>query len=180
MNAGESVPVNKFNTERLAVYDWTPTIEHQAQRFELETALSGLLTARVLEHLPPSLRTHPGPDGIARWIDARVAESDVLLIEQKDNGNLIGLMILSADGEYGAGCKVHIGYLLAEAAWGQGIATELVAGFVAAMKPFKPVQVIGGVDKGNPSSARVLQKAGFVADVDNSHPDLVFYVQFIE
>ena len=180
MSAGESVPVNKFNTERLAVYDWTPTVEHQAQRFELETALSGLLTVRVLEHLPPSLRPHPDLDGIARWIDARVAASDVLLVEEKDNGKLIGLMILSAEREDGAGLKVHIGYLLAEAAWGQGIATELVAGFVAAMKPFKPVQVIGGVDKGNPSSARVLQKAGFTADLDNSHPDLVFYVLVIE
>ncbi len=180
MGAGEPVPVNEFNTERLAVYDWTPTVEHQAQRLELETALTGLLTTRVLEHLPPSLRPQPGPDGVARWIDARVAESDILLVEQKDNGNLIGLMILSAEREYDAGLKVRIGYLLAEAAWGQGIATELVAGFVAAMKPFKPVQVIGGVDKGNPSSARVLQKAGFIADVDNSHPDLVFYVLVID
>ena len=66
MGAGEPVPVNEFNTERLAVYDWTPTVEHQAQRIELETALSGLLAARVLEHLPPSLRPHSGPGGIAQ------------------------------------------------------------------------------------------------------------------
>ena len=75
---------------------------------------------------------------------------------------------------------VHIGYLLAETVWGQGIATELMKGFVSSVKNNGPLRLAGGVDRGNPASARVLQKAGFVVEPDLSAPDIDMYALNID
>ena len=172
--------ITKFNTERLSVYDWTPTTKCQDQRARLEDALKSLLTESVLQHLPPALHLNDIADGVSAWIDERDTESDVLLVERKEDGKLIGLLMLSPEEEGGRVSSVHVGYLLAETAWGRGIATELMAGLISAMMTLKPVTLVGGVDKNNPASARVLQKAGFKLDRQNPNPDVEFYFRLIE
>ena len=146
----------------------------------LEDTLVSLLTLCVLKHLPPSLQLSDGAESVSAWIDERVAESDVLLVEQTEDSELIGLVILSPEKEDGRIRSVHIGYLLAESVWGKGIAIELLTGLVSAMEALKPVTLTGGVDKNNPSSARVLQKAGFRAGEHNANPDVEVYVRVIE
>ena len=177
---GGFVTLGQFNTKRLSVHDWTPAVKCRDQRVMLEDALVSLLTVRVLKHLPPSLQLSDGAESVSAWIDERVAESDVLLVEQTEDSELIGLVILSPEKEDGRISSVHIGYLLAEAVWGKGIATELMTGLVSAMEALKPVTLLGGVDRNNPSSARVLKKTGFRADVHSPNPDVEVYIRVIE
>lgn len=171
--------LDRFITERLTVRNWRPFIEDTAARHELEAALSAVLTNPVLEQLPTSLQLDHQGDSIALWIDARAAESEVLLVEQTDDEELIGLMILALDPD-SEKPTFHIGYLLATSAWGQGFASELVNGLIFALARDGPMRLVGGVSDGNPASARVLQKTGFVLDPDLSTPSTSKYFRDID
>ena len=173
---GDRMIPDQFKTERLSVCDWRPTLGEPSARERLEAELSAVLTPRVLEHLPPPLQLGDDANAVSAWVDARAAEGEVLLIERRDAGKLIGLMILAFDPDAEGRPKAHIGYLLAEAAWGQGIASELLNGLVSAMQAAGWMRLVGGVGKANPASARVLQKAGFVADPHMSDPSTDMYV----
>ncbi|MHA3977002.1 GNAT family N-acetyltransferase [Halovulum sp. GXIMD14794] len=146
--------VPDFFTVRLEVADWGPVLANGEARRWLEAELAGVLTPAVLAPLPKALAL----DGaVGDWIDARAAESRVMLVRDRDGGALLGLLILAeaAPGE------AHLGYLLAERAWGRGVATELVRGLMAEAGP---VRWRAGVDAGNPASARVLEKCGFLPE----------------
>ena len=155
-------------------------VEDGVRRRRLEADLASILTGDVLAHLPPPLQLDEDGSGIPAWVDARAREGDVLLAQMSESGDLVGLMILACVSETGDIPSVHIGYLLVTSTWGQGIATELVAGLVAEMERHRPVRLIGGVDKGNPASARVLEKAGFVVDPDLSHGGVEMYVRILD
>lgn len=172
-----------FITPRLMVRDARPSLGDMAARRSLEAALADLLTPGVLEHLPPPLQLEPGTrigsdiGCVTTWIDARAAESDVLLVDRRGDGALVGLMFV-ADGSGGADRpNCHIGYLLAETVWGQGLASELLIGFVASMATREPVRLIGGVDRANPASARVMEKAGFAIVPELSSPQTAIFAR---
>lgn len=170
--------IQQFTTARLSVHDWRATIDDRVARQRLEAALPVVLTPAVVKHLPPALHLHDQKGGISKWVDARAKESDVLLVEQTNSGNLIGLMLLAHETDKDQIPTLHIGYLLAEAAWGQGLASDLVTGFVCAAQD-GPLRLVGGVDGGNPASARVLEKAGFVIAPELSTSDADMYVLYI-
>ena len=175
---GNVLPIGHFTTQRLSVCNWRPIVDGKRDRQMIETTLTTILTPNVLKHLPQSL--HLGRGGISSWVDERIQESDVLLVKHTGSGELVGLMILASEPRAGNTLNLHIGYLLAESTWGQGIATELVTGFVLAMEDHKPVKLFGGVDTGNPASARVLQKAGFLIDPNLSKHDIDIYIRTME
>ena len=83
--------------------------------------------------------------------------------------DLLGLLILVGFEEPDGVLTVRLGYLLAENAWGKGIATELVKGFVhwCEEQDFS-IQLLGGVEKENGASTSVLIKAGFEKAADLS------------
>lgn len=125
-------------TARLRLRPWGP-----ARGIE---GLERLLRPAVLAPLPPSLQERDP----ARWIAARRAEAEVLAIEA--DSALVGVALLAGRD------PVHLGYLLAEEAWGKGFASEAVAGLLAAL-PGESFRA--GVARDNPASGRVLVKAGF-------------------
>ena len=53
---------------------------------------------------------------------------------------------------------------LAEAVWGGGVASELIRGFVGWCERNNVASIVGGVERGNVASRRVLEKNGFVCD----------------
>ncbi len=60
-------------------------------------------------------------------------------------------------------CSAELGYWLGEAYWGRGIMTAAIRAFTSwAMPRFELTRVYAEVFADNPSSARVLEKAGFV------------------
>ncbi len=160
-----SKPEDGFSTERLQVARWGPLLGNAVERAWLIENISSLLTPSVLQHLPPPLQVIDASAEAQDWIAARDAESDVLTVQGQDGGPLIGLLILATVDEVGGVQTRHIGYMLAEAYWGRGYATELIGGLVDWVRiKGQPVRLIGGVDAGNTASAKVLLKNGFERD----------------
>ncbi|WP_300073996.1 GNAT family N-acetyltransferase [uncultured Ruegeria sp.] len=150
------------------------------ERQTLEVSLSAILSERVLEHLPAPLQLDHQKGGVRSWIDARAEEGQVLLVSWKHSEELIGLMIVASNSEAAESPVIHIGYMLAETAWGQGIASELLRGLVAAVRNEGPTRLAGGVGRNNPASARVLQKAGFVLSPDTSTAETDMFVYDVQ
>ena len=129
----------------------------------------------MLEHLPKPLQLEPGDNVYRCWVSERAAEGDVRLVEDRTTGALLGLLILAEfPGEKGR-TEIRIGYLLAEAAWGKGYATELLEGYVSSLAGGPPVLLVGGVEIDNPASARVLEKAGFTKSTSQSSGETDVY-----
>ena len=53
-----------------------------------------------------------------------------------------------------------VGFVIAEAAWGRGFATELLAGFTHRCRAEGVSSLVGGVEARNSPSRRVLEKCG--------------------
>jgi len=170
------MPSDQFTTDRLAVHSWASIIGDKRARKALETALKAILTPRVLKHLPPSLQLHEGENDVASWVDARAAESEIMLVNAKTSGKLVGLVIMARVPDTADIPTVHLGYLLAEATWGQGLASELLKGLLSAMHFEGRMRLVGGVNRTNSASARVLQKAGFIVDPSLSVLGMDMYV----
>ena len=151
-----------FKTERLVVQHWAEHLKNPALRKKLAADLQPVLTSVVLRHLPDPLHISNAPHAIHDWMSAREDESTVLTVRHAADHALLGLVILADMPGDGGQTEVHLGYLLAETAWGIGYATEIISGLIGWYKKEKPdVTLIGGVEKDNPASARVLEKCGF-------------------
>lgn len=152
----------KFHTARLQVEAWSDRLNDKAGRQRLADELVTVLTPDVLRHLPAPLQISDTPQAIDHWMTARAAESDVFTVRNLATSDLLGLVILAEFPEPEAITTVHLGYLFAAHAWGKGYATELLNGLVQTyLDQGTPVQLLGGVERDNVASARVLQKAGF-------------------
>jgi RimJ/RimL family protein N-acetyltransferase len=65
--------------------------------------------------------------------------------------------------------------LLAEKHWGKGLASEFLRGFIQEAVRSKALEkLVGGVDRSNIASAKLLQKLGFEARADDGS-DVIFY-----
>lgn len=144
----------QFETERLSVAHWAETIAAPEARQRFATQLPDLLTPDVIAHLPPFFDLTD--QNINQWIDARDAESDIYLIREIGADAIIGLMFLTPPFNN----DIHLGYLFGQAAWGQGYASELLAGLMLHV-PKTGFRLLGGVGRENPASAHVLRKTGF-------------------
>lgn len=149
-------------------------------RLGLAAEISALLTAKTTSFLPADWQGDYTVERAGRWIAERDAESATLLAVAKDPISTIGLVILfeSTDRTTGA-LDLRIGYVIAESAWGQGFAGELVEGLVGWARAQGSIRSIsGGVASGNPASARVLLKNGFApvsgAGSDNRAGEQIF------
>jgi len=119
--------------------------------------VAGMLTEPVTRALPPQWQGEFSRERASRWIQERDAESTVLLATGKSTQQPVGLVILSEEPD-----AIRIGYVLSESAWGQGLATELVTGFVDWCRSRPGVsKIFAGVEASNPASVRVLEKSGF-------------------
>ena len=132
----------QFETERLSVAHWAEIIAVPESRRRLAT------------QLPPFFDLTG--QNIDQWIDARAAESDIYLIRETGTEAVFGLMFLTPPFNN----DIHLGYLLGRSTWGQGYASELLAGLVSHV-PKTGFRLLGGVGRKNPASAHVLRKTGF-------------------
>lgn len=168
--------VPDHDTPRPALRDWRG-LDGAAQA-KATAALARLLTPKVTAPLPPSLRFAGGAAEAAAWMAARAAEARVLLAADRD-GTVLGLLLLAPDEGAEGGAVLHLGYLLAEAAWGRGLAREMVQGLVLALAPGPAARLLGGVGRDNPASARVLRKCGFAEDAGLSDADTAIFARSV-
>lgn len=150
-----------LETDRLLVKEW-----HSLSRDdgELARTVADILTDRVTGSLPSSWQGSYTLERAGTWVNERDREGTTLLIVERSTGQAVGLMILhETDAEaVPNGIEVRIGYLLAEPAWGKGYASELIREFVGWCRAHKMIcSLDGGVERGNPASARVMEKNGF-------------------
>ena len=151
---------------------WSPAIADSENKLQLAETLVQILTPHVLAYLPPSLQVEQTTTAVLNWINDRAQESDVYLINNTHSKTLIGLLILVDDPTSEANLNIHIGYLLSQAAWRKGYASELIKGLLKEAGRHAPITLIGGVAKGNAASAHVLRKQGFLLDQNQSDKDI--------
>ena len=119
--------------------------------------LAALFAPKVVQWLPEGFQAEES-DQARRDFLAAVAQQAEVIGLRDTGGQGIGLLILSYPED---GSKIrNLGYLFAEAAWGQGLASELIGGLQAHFRG-SGICLSGGVMQQNAASARVLEKAGF-------------------
>ena len=144
-----------FESERLLVREWHSLLPSDWRPQALEQVVAGLLTDAVTRSLPPSWQGSYTSDRATTWIRERDEDGTTLLVVDKLTKKPVGLMILSDPGakESRAGIDVRIGYLLSEASWGRGLASELVKGFVSWCRAQPSISTLeGGVSADNAAS----------------------------
>ena len=112
---------------------------------------------------PPGIRTHDETvDRVRQRIDADHGAAGWWVIEGKRDGVFhgVGLLLPMPDGD-----DVEVGYRLARASWGRGIATEAAAALIDhAFTRLALPRVVAVVYPDNHLSRRVLGKLGFTHD----------------
>ena len=159
-----------FETERLTVKDWQAHPRNPREEDLAEVVVS-VMTAPVTRSLPTEWQGHYDAHRAAKWVAARNSEGPTLLAVDRSSGQVVGLVILfEAIAECGNGVDVRLGYVLAESAWGQGLASELIEGFVKWCRSRAEIRsLVGGVAKTSAASVRILQKNGFLQVEDDQN-----------
>ncbi|MCF6431831.1 GNAT family N-acetyltransferase [Leisingera sp. MMG026] len=137
-----------LQTSRLRAVPW---------RNLTDAEMAELFAPKVVQWLPSGFQT-PEDDGARRAFLEAVSQQAEVIALRETAGQGIGLVIFSFP-DKGAAIR-NLGYLFAEAAWGQGLASELLGGLQAHFRG-SGVTISGGVMQQNAASARVLEKAGF-------------------
>ncbi len=151
-----------FETDRLLATEWRSVLAESWQQQDLELTVAGMLTEPVTRHLPEPWHGSYTTERARRWIEERDAEGTTLLIVETSSRSVVGLLLLIQCGAPEA-VEIRIGYLISEAFWGRGFASELIRGLVAWTRLQSSVaSLAGGVAPDNVASARVLAKNGFL------------------
>lgn len=173
----------EFATERLLVKEWHAAPGMGWPAVDLWQAVHGLMTESVTRHLPEAWR---GPFSLARaraWVQERDQESPTLLVVDQASAIPVGLVIvfesiIERAREPSRCVDVRLGYLLDEAVWGQGLATELLAGFVDWCRSQPTIaSITAGVAVTNEASHRALARLGFVqvtSQSDGADGELIY------
>ncbi|WP_209326955.1 GNAT family N-acetyltransferase [Pseudoalteromonas sp. PA2MD11] len=144
-----------FNTPRLNVIEINSNTA-KLEQTTLVNALPSILTPAVVANLPGYFQ---GIDSIAaaeKWL-ANMLNECCLLMVQSQHQDVVGLLFIYTENH-----DAHIGYLLAEQYWGQGLAFELLQGFInLAGTQSHWHKLIAGVDESNTPSIKLLKKLAF-------------------
>jgi ribosomal-protein-alanine N-acetyltransferase len=159
----------EFRTERLRVGPWHVAADRSG--VDLADAIMEILTFRTTVALPESWRGDYSVERAGAWISERDAESATLLLTEIGSRRPVGLVILAEAPLGESAVDVRLGYVIAEGAWGRGLASEFLKGLSDWARSQPTVHTLtGGLDPANQASVRVLEKAGFtrISDQDDS------------
>ena len=154
-----------FETRRLAVKEWHSAGLDGLGDLSLAEVVANMLTEPVTKSLPEGWQGAYTVERSVKWIEERDSEGATLLLTDRSSGLAVGLVFLfEGEQEFSGDIELRLGYLLAERAWGQGFASELVEGLVRWSREAGVATIVGGVARDNVASQRVLEKNGFVCD----------------
>lgn len=155
-----------FTTSRLTVSE----ITSDYLLTDLSQQVQQILIPDVVENLPPYFHGIDSDQSAHSWLERMLSDSRLLLVKLRQ-GTLIGFLFAYVEKD----SEAHIGYLLAKEYWGKGLASELVQGLIEEVAQTERWhKLIGGVDKSNLASAKLLNKIGFVAQPDGGNQVLFF------
>lgn len=152
-----------FKTCRLSIDCWRGATLRGAPLPDRSQVVASILTQAVTRALPDGWQGHYDERRAEAWLAAREHEGPVLFAVEHETDAAVGLVLLfESETEDGRNVDVRLGYLFAEEAWGKGLASELVTGFVEWCRGEGLIRsVIAGVGIDNRASLRVLEKNGF-------------------
>jgi RimJ/RimL family protein N-acetyltransferase len=162
-----------FETDRLSLREWHSVSPNDWPEQDLTALVVGVMTEPVTRSLPSPWQGQYTVERAVGWIAERDGEGTTLLVLERATRQAVGLVMLfeSAADDGRGGVDVRLGYLLAESAWGKGLASELLGGLVTWCRAQDPIRSLaGGVARENVASARVLEKNGF-RPVEAEHGD---------
>jgi RimJ/RimL family protein N-acetyltransferase len=117
-----------------------------------------LLTPAVVKPLPNDWQGITTANKALEWLRLRLAECELQAIALRSSAEVIGFVFVYHQGDD----EHHIGYLLGEAFWGRGYASEVLLGLVEYYRAgLTDCTLLAGVEAGNGASIRVLEKCGF-------------------
>ncbi|MGS0694715.1 GNAT family N-acetyltransferase [Shewanella sp. 0m-4] len=147
-----------YQTSRLEVSELFSEIA-PAELSPLLVRVTELLTPAVVENLPPHFQHIDSLSDARKWFKRMVVESRLFVVKHTEANVIIGFMFVFI----GSKRDAHIGYLLGEPYWGQGLATELLQGFIdISIQGQSWDYLIAGVSQSNKASAKLLLRLGFV------------------
>jgi len=157
-----------FTTKRLNVIEIDAS-SSMVEHHQLTITLPAILTPAVVANLPGYFQ---GIDSIAaaeKWL-ANMLNECCLLMLQSQHQEIVGLLFIYIENH-----DAHIGYLLAEQYWGQGLAFELLQGFInLAGTQSQLHKLIAGVDESNTPSIKLLKKLAFEKQASKEN-GMLFY-----
>jgi len=164
-----------FDTERMLVREWHAMPDYGPRAQGLAACVAAMLTPPVTRSLPEEWQGTYTLERASKWIEERDRDGTTLLVVERKSGLAIGLVILFETEDGQSGTRVRLGYLLSESAWGRGLASELVRGFVGWCSTADVSLIVAGVERDNPASQRVLEKSGFKVVPDASDTANLMY-----
>ena len=118
-----------------------------------------LLTPEVRRTLPDHWQAAFTRDRALEWLSEN--DDHLLVVTRIARHEPVAFLLVYASDEAPDKNTYRIGYLVAESAWGKGVATEALLGLVEFCGRLAPVTLLAGVEPGNAASRRVLEKCGF-------------------
>lgn len=160
-----------FRTDRLLVQPWHDPPADEWPTLDLPTTVADMMTEAVTRFLPGGWQGPYSVDRARQWIAERDLESPTLLAIDRSTGDPVGLVILfESPADTNGLVEVRLGYLLAETAWGKGLATELLSGLVAWSRDRRDIgSIVGGVAAANSASSAALERLGFSLIESGAH-----------
>jgi [ribosomal protein S5]-alanine N-acetyltransferase len=166
----------EYETQRLRVFELTRD-RIKANHSQLLARVIELLSPAVVENLPPSFHDVNTLSAAQLWLDKMLDEGELLALHHYDTNSISGFLFVHVE----QSSEAQIGYLLGESYWGQGLATELLSGFIElCIKTQAWSKLIGGVDVSNKASSHLLSKLGFSMQPPSGNPVVFFEYQIPE
>ncbi|MCE2571185.1 GNAT family N-acetyltransferase [Motilimonas eburnea] len=156
-----------FTTSRLNVVEVDAHMPSD-ERAQLLACVPQILTPTVVAALPPYFHDVNSLAAAEVWLEQMLAQSRLLRVQTNVNEVIGFLFIHMADN------VAHIGYVLGQASWGKGLATELLQGLMIEARKTPWHKLVGGVDQGNLASTKLLKKLGFVAQEADDNGVIMF------
>jgi len=159
-----------YQTLRLQVNE----ILNNNQNPDLLASVMQILTASVVENLPPYFHNVDSTSSAQEWLTQIMSEGRLFIVQLTGESKTIGFIFLSTENEGDA----HIGYLLGESYWGKGYATEILKGLIDFIgSENKITRLIAGVATDNIASTKLLHKLGFKQNSSEDKSTIFFEYQ---
>lgn len=156
----------KYQTQRLRVVEVSSESLNDDLSYLTAKAIE-LLTPHVVEDLPSYFQDVNTLSDAQLWIEKMLDDGLLLVVHHSDTNLICGFLFVHVEQDN----EAYIGYLLGESYWGQGLATELLTGFIdLCIKSQVWRKLIGGVAISNKASIHLLSKLGFIQqpEINNS------------
>ncbi len=146
----------EFVSERFTVRHWQTSGKDDEAFIDV---VLGLLTPAVRQTLPDHWQSSFDRERASDWL-AETGDN-LLVVADSASGVPVAFLLLYESDEVAGRTVYRIGYLVAESAWGKGVATEMLGGLIEHCRTAAPLTLLAGVEANNTASRRVLEKCGF-------------------